>query len=337
MIRKTTNGWLVDIQPAGRGGKRYRKTLASKGEALRWEAYIRERVTQKPEWQPERKDIRRLSNLVKLWYENHGQQLRDGKHRLGILNRIVERINDPKATDFDAAQFTRYRAQRLTEGIRESTTNREHAYLRSLFNELSRLGLWNRKNPLATIRQFKEHQQELTYLQNDQIKHLLEALEGDAKTVSKICLATGARWSEAEKLRAEQVEENLITFINTKSGQNRAVPIQTELAKEVQKTTKGRLFRPCYEDFRRAVKKINLALPNGQLTHVLRHTFASHFIMKGGNILVLQRILGHQSLTMTMRYAHLSPEHLQEASRLNPLNKVDDLLTPKENSTEKKR
>ena len=49
--------------------------------------------------------------------------------------------------------------------------------------------------------------------------------------------------------------------------------------------------------------------------------------MKCGNILVLQRILGHQSLTMTLRYAHLAPEHLQEATRFNPLNKVDTLLT----------
>jgi hypothetical protein len=42
-------------------------------------------------------------------------------------------------------------------------------------------------------------------------------------------------------------------------------------------------------------------------------------MMAGGNILALQRILGHQSLAMTMRYAHLAPEHLEEAVRLNPL------------------
>ena len=63
------------------------------------------------------------------------------------------------------------------------------------------------------------------------------------------------------------------------------------------------------------------------MTHILRHTFASHFMIKGGNILTLQRILGHQSLTMTMRYAHLAPDHLQEAIRLNPLGEVDTLLT----------
>ncbi|WP_256258981.1 tyrosine-type recombinase/integrase [Burkholderia ubonensis] len=60
------------------------------------------------------------------------------------------------------------------------------------------------------------------------------------------------------------------------------------------------------------------------MTHALRHTFASHFMMNGGNILTLQRILGHQSLTMTMRYAHLSPDHLMEAKRLNPLSTIEE-------------
>ncbi|WP_228261177.1 tyrosine-type recombinase/integrase, partial [Klebsiella pneumoniae] len=53
--------------------------------------------------------------------------------------------------------------------------------------------------------------------------------------------------------------------------------------------------------------------------HVLRHTFASHFMMNGGNILVLQRVLGHTDIKMTMRYAHFAPDHLEDAVKLNPL------------------
>ncbi len=84
-----------------------------------------------------------------------------------------------------------------------------------------------------------------------------------------------------------------------------------------------RFFRVSMSPFRLGVEKAGIRLPEGQLTHVLRHTFASHFMMNGGNILVLQKILGHSSLTMTMRYAHLAPDHLQEAARLNPLALVD--------------
>ena len=55
------------------------------------------------------------------------------------------------------------------------------------------------------------------------------------------------------------------------------------------------------------------------MTHVLRHTFASHFIMKTGDILSLQKLLGHSDLKMTMRYAHLAPDHLVSVLTANPL------------------
>nr|WP_258189335.1 tyrosine-type recombinase/integrase [Stutzerimonas stutzeri] len=65
--------------------------------------------------------------------------------------------------------------------------------------------------------------------------------------------------------------------------------------------------------------RTSIVLPRGQASHALRHPFASHFIQNGGNILTLQKILGHSSLVMTMQYAHLAPEHLAEAVKLNPL------------------
>lgn len=45
--------------------------------------------------------------------------------------------------------------------------------------------------------------------------------------------------------------------------------------------------------------------------HDLRHTYASHFMMAGGNIYMLQKILGHSTVEMTMIYAHLSPHVFQ--------------------------
>lgn len=52
---------------------------------------------------------------------------------------------------------------------------------------------------------------------------------------------------------------------------------------------------------------------------MLRHTFASHFVMNGGNIITLQRILGHATIQQTMAYAHFAPGYLQDAVALNPL------------------
>ncbi|MEO1829459.1 MAG: tyrosine-type recombinase/integrase [Pseudomonas sp.] len=61
-----------------------------------------------------------------------------------------------------------------------------------------------------------------------------------------------------------------------------------------------------------------MELPKGQAVHVLRHTFASHFMLNGGNILTLQKILGHSTVVVTMRYAHLAPGHFTEAVALAP-------------------
>lgn len=94
------------------------------------------------------------------------------------------------------------------------------------------------------------------------------------------------------------------------------------LADELPKRN-GVLFSPCYYAFRSAVERAGIVLPDGQMTHVLRHTFASHFMMRGGNILVLQRILGHTDIKMTMRYSHFAPDHLEDAIKLNPLNGIN--------------
>lgn len=68
-----------------------------------------------------------------------------------------------------------------------------------------------------------------------------------------------------------------------------------------------------------ALERTGIELPARQLTHVLRHTFASHFLMNGDNILVLQHVLGHIDIKMTIRYEHFDPEHLEEAVQLNLL------------------
>lgn len=336
-ISKSIAGWLVDIQPAGRSGKRYRKTLPTKAEALAWETWVKSQVQQSPEWQPARRDGRRLSDLIDVWHKHHGIGLRAGENTVSRLRLLCAALGNPYADQLKPEHFAEYRSKRLADGISANAVNREHAYLRAVFNELERMGHWKFGNPLSKVRQMKITERELSFLSIEQIRALLDTLQEDALLVAKVCLATGARWSEAEGLRVSQVRNEQIHFTGTKSGKNRSIPVEkdllSELAAHLKKrhgttgTLADRYFSTCYEAFRRAVEASGLELPRGQLTHVLRHTFASHFMMNGGNILVLQRALGHSNLTMTMRYAHLAPDHLQEVKNLNPLRTANQQTT----------
>ncbi|AXD41685.1 tyrosine-type recombinase/integrase [Salmonella enterica] len=334
-VRKLPSGeWIADFYTVdrknGKEGKRVRKKFSTKGEALAFENYTLQKIEDSP-WLGDGKDNRRLSDLVNLWFDRHGITLKDGEKRKSSMLWAAECMGSPLATEFSAQLFTAYRAKRLDGNFARTkrvlkvsprTMNIEHAYFLAVFNELKRLGEWQAPNPLENVRQFRTDESEMAFLTTEQIELLLEECRRssakDLEMVVKVCLATGARWSEAEKLKRSQIAAGKITFTKTKGKRNRTIPLDPEFAAELPKKN-GNLFSPCYYAFRSALERAGIELPAGQLTHVLRHTFASHFMMNGGNILVLQKILGHTDIKMTMRYAHFAPNHLEEAAKLNPL------------------
>lgn len=332
-IRKQTDGkWLCECYPSGRKGKRVRKLFATKGEAVAFETFTMEETNSKP-WMGEKADRRTLSELIKLWDSLYGQTLAAPKKMNAKLKVICEALGDPIGAEITAADFSKYREKRLNgeviskEGkilpkVKPRTVNLEQLNLSAVFGTLKKLGHWSAPNPLSGLPLFRIHETELTFLDDSEIKRLLnsceESLNPDLIKVVKICLSTGARWSEAEKLEGQQISKFRITFIKTKGKKNRSVPISKELYEEIPKK-RGVIFSPCRKAFERAIKRAGINLPEGQCTHVLRHTFSSHFMMNGGNILVLRDILGHADIKMTMVYAHFAPEHLEDAISKNPL------------------
>ena len=332
-VRKQKSGkWLFEKYLEG--GRRIRKTFATKGEALAYESYIEEQAATKP-WIAENRDRRRLSDLVNTWYLSHGKTLKDGERVKKILEFICESTGNPIVDDFTAKLFTDYRKRRMsgelyrTDSVKTvslRTLNLELVYLRAMFNELDRLGEWNRPNPVQNIKQFRLDESEMSFLSNDQIKSLLIECKNSSVTnlllMVKIGLCTGARWSEIVNLKLPQITPFKITYVKTKGRRNRTVPITRDLYEQIP-TDNNKIFNGSHtQAFKNAIERAGIELPNGQLTHVLRHTFASHFMMNGGNILVLQKILGHTDIKTTMRYAHLAPDHLEEATTLNPLSSL---------------
>lgn len=223
----------------------------------------------------------------------------------------------------------RFKQTRSDSAVCLKTMNNRHGYLAAVFNKLKKLKVITYHSPICDVDFFKIQERQLSYLNRSQIDELLETIKMYSQNLStwwvtQICLRTGARWSEAEKLKRKQLHNGRITFEFTKSKKTRTVPLDPTFFHALDqyagyKNPDDRLFTNCIGSFRRASKRTEISFPKGQATHILRHSFASHFVMNGGNILSLQKILGHADISMTMRYAHLAPDHLKDAVLLNPL------------------
>lgn len=324
MIKKQSDGrYKLDFYPAGSSGPRIVRVRDSKKELKLLQAEYELDYQAAPDRFTV--DKRRLSDIVNLWYKLHGSTLRDARYRLARTLAVCEALGNPSVDKFSAADFSRYRERRLRE-VSVSTVNHETRYLRAVFAELIRLGQFNAQNPLSTIRTFAVRERELSFLTAEQIPVLLAECDCSSNkhcgAVARLCLATGARWSEANNLPSSNLLDDRVIFSDTKNGRVRVVPVKPALAAELRSLAYPvgqRLFSSCKGAFRKAVERSGIQLPDGQLTHVLRHTFASHFLINGGDILALQRILGHSDLKVTMRYAHLAPDYMAKVRDLSPI------------------
>ncbi|WP_330114433.1 tyrosine-type recombinase/integrase [Pseudomonas sp. JS3066] len=315
-VKKQPDGtWSVDFYVDGRGSRRVRRGgFRSKAHAQRFERdYV---VSPEPA-------TGRFSGLVDLWYRVYGCTLKSGPRRLAALRLTVARLGDPYVSEFTSSLWSNYRTRRMKEVI-PATMNIEQLYVSSVFAELIRQGHYQGVNPLSQIKLFKVDQKPLAFLSFEQIDQLLGELRNSTNPyvlmIARIALATGARWSEAQNLRRSQVLGDRIVFSATKNGKLRTVPVDPELLREALALAlpSDRMFGPARGAYERAYLRCGFETP-GQLTHMLRHTFASHFVMAGGDLRTLKDILGHADITTTMLYAHLAPEYLDKARSLNPL------------------
>ena len=115
-----------------------------------------------------------------------------------------------------------------------------HGYLRSVFNVLHQLGEIDYPNPLARVCPLRLQEKELAYLTDDQIETLFATIHSYCRTphvamVAAICLATGARWGEAQALTPDKVRNQLVTFVNTKGKRVRSILIALELEQQIHR------------------------------------------------------------------------------------------------------
>ncbi len=242
-----------------------------------------------------------------------------------------------KITREDIARFTKARLEqevRPGHKVKAGTVANEL----SVFRHLLRLAQeWGYVAEVPKVKLPKRSEGRLRYLQSDEIARLLEACPESRnphlRTIVVLALNTGMRRGEILGLEWELVDlaTARITLYRTKSGKPRGIPINTAvydalIALEPDPAHRvGRLFKKANgAGWDRIRTAFELGLRRAKIQdfrfHDLRHTFASHAVMRGVSLAELKELLGHSTLTMTLRYAHLSPTHLRGAvARLDGL------------------
>jgi integrase/recombinase XerD len=136
-------------------------------------------------------------------------------------------------------------------------------------------------------------------------------------------LDTGCRIDEVLSLRTADVDmDNLLLTVTGKGRKQRRIPFSFELRRVLARYDRqdGLLFatredkkigrRNVLRDVKILCRRLGFQPPERTL-HAFRHTFAVNYLRRGGSVFHLQKVLGHSTLEMTMRYANLMTEDLQ--------------------------
>ena len=208
------------------------------------------------------------------------------------------------------------------------TINRYFAALRHILNLAIAEGYLT-TNPVKGVKFFPEPIGRLRFLTETEIAQLREKLSPEYWSIVAFSLETGLRLSEQFHARWDCVnlEQGILTIPLSKSGHSRHV-ILSEAATAILSNLSSWTHCPYLfpsplssgqpMQGRHFVVKIyepalKLAKIEGATWHTLRHTFASRAVMAGVDIRTVQELMGHSTIIMTMRYAHLSPAHLRTA------------------------
>jgi integrase len=271
-----------------------------------------------------------FKELANIWLSRHSKiknapsSYQKNKERLE--KHLIPFFGKYQVDEITPRLIDEYVASRI-DVIGPPTINRTLAILSKMFNDAIR---WEYlfENPVKKVERLKEKRGPFNYLKRNEVKRLLEACTQTFYPVALCAVYTGMRASEIAGLRWRNVDlkKGIITLTETKSGKIRHVPINKKLKSCLEEIHEHResiyVFarkggRKRSRDFRfslnRATEK---AVLRHTTPHDLRHTFASNFIMSGGRLRSLQKILGHSEISMTLRYAHLAPDFLRDEINL---------------------
>lgn len=283
--------------------------------------------------------VKTVSDLSVYWLINYAKERKAAssiKRDHGMLkNYILPKFGSRKPKILKASEVEAWLGTLVGgKGLSKKSANDVLILFNKIMNDAVR---WEviLSNPLMKVTRFKTEQKEFDFWKQHEAKRFLGSGLGDKHPPRiywpvAVALYTGARRGEVQALQWKDINDRsgLITVKRsycrvsnktkeTKSRKIRYVPMSHSfkgllegLKKEQNSELVVPFFNPDYygKEFKRY--SLSLKLPVIRF-HDLRHTFASNFLMGGGNIYDLQKILGHSTIQMTERYLHLVPSHLK--------------------------
>lgn len=249
------------------------------------------------------------------------QQLNYWKEKLG--HKILSDVSSPNIVDI------RYElsAGITQRGIRSpATVNRYLAALSHVYTIAIKEWEWAQDNPVMRVSRLTESRGRTRFLSDKERYNLLEACKHSENkylyVIVVLALSTGARRGEITSLKWHQIDfvRQIIRLEETKNGEGRNLPLQgyaydliCELSKK-RNTHTSYLFPSDYvckpvditKSWVTARKKAHI---DDFRFHDLRHSAASYLAMDGASITDIAEVLGHKTLQMARRYAHLSESH----------------------------
>ena len=255
------------------------------------------------------KSIRTERNRVLAWAREFGNR------PLGQITR----------TEIEA-----WRRERMSK-CRPATINRDLSRLRHMLNIAVEWELLE-ESPMKGMKFLRENNARTRYLSLEECQRLIAScIAPHIRALVTVALHSGMRLGEILNLRRHDLDfaSGFILVRDSKNGESRHVPMDATLAALfrayphrlgtdlVFSSSSGGHIVDVRTGFQNACKRAGLTDLH---FHDLRHTFASQFVMAGGDLYILKEILGHKSINMTQRYAHLSPTYKVKAiDRMNIL------------------
>lgn len=258
---------------------------------------------------------------------------------LGELECHLAAIGIADMEELQTRDLRAWEMEHMERGEKPATVKWRLAAVSSWLRFLRRHGLFDR-DLMAKITAPKQPKHLPVFFRESETEHLYDqGLFGDDfigqrdRLMLRMLYETGIRRAELVGLREESADLSALTLkVRGKGDKERLIPIENELAHNISEylalkrqemgdtewlfvTRKGEQMKP--SGVNTVVKKYMTCLSNADRIspHVFRHTFATHILNEGGDLMAVKELLGHENLATTEIYTHVTRERLKEVYR----------------------